>query len=105
MRETTKQPVPQLTDAPPERAVELVEPDNGMFRTYSNHHLLGWTGYDVRMLFGELVEITDDKYVIEQTAQITLSWQQAKLLLGNLQDVISRYEAINGPIEPVKVPS
>jgi hypothetical protein len=88
----------------PERQVEFVEPEDGVFRTYANHHRVGWTGYDMRILFGELVDVQPDKYVIEETAHVTMSWVQAKLLLDNLQRLIADYEAKNGPLQPADVP-
>ena len=90
--------------AEPEARLEFVEPEEGIFRTYSNHHRFGWTGYDVRLLFGELVEVSSNEYIIEETAHITMSWIQAKYLLQNLQNLIQKYEAENGPIQPIKVP-
>jgi hypothetical protein len=104
MSEQTKStPVPGHAGKP-ERTFEFVEPEDGIFRTYSNHHRFGWTGYDVRLLFGELIDVRPDKYIVEETAHITMSWMQAKNLLASLQNLIQKYETDNGPLEPVMVP-
>lgn len=77
--------VPQAT-----KTLEFVEPEDGIIRTYANHHRYGWTSYDIRFYFGEIVEVTDDKIVIEETVQLTMSWQQAKELLATLQGIVAQ---------------
>lgn len=104
MREAAKQPKRAPSSALPERQVEFVEPKDGVFRTYANYHGLGWTVYDVRLLFGELIDVLPEKFIIEEVAHVTLSWQQAKLLSNGLSEIIRKYEAANGPLEPIKVP-
>ena|SRR5258708_40265884 len=99
MNQAEPLPTPQ-----PQKQFDFVESEDGIFRTYTNHHMIGWTGYDVRLVFGELVEVTDDKLIIEQTAHITMSWPQAKVLLASLQDLIGKYEKLNGSIIPPTIP-
>ena len=104
MSEEAKQAAAIPPGSTPQKEWDFVEPADGIFRTYANHHQLGWTGYDVRILFGELVEVTGDKLVIEQSAHVTMSWPQAKLLLLSLQNLIGQFEKLNGTIEPKEVP-
>lgn len=87
----------------PQPEVEYVvpDPDGGLFTTYANNIQVGFTHYDLRMLFGELVEATPEKLVIEQRAQITISYLQAKLLMHVLGQAIGQHEAVFGE---VKVP-
>ena len=101
MSEETNKP---QSESPVERQLELVEPEDGMIRAYANHHQIGWTGFDVRLTFGELVDIAPEKIVIEQTTQVTMSWQTAKLLSDSLRVLIEKYEAVNGPITTPVVP-
>jgi hypothetical protein len=84
--------------------VEFVVPDrdNTLFTTYSNNVQIGWTAFDLRMLFGEVVDAQPDKIVVEQRAQITVSYLQAKLLTVLLTQAIQRHESVHGE---VKVPA
>lgn len=84
--------------------VEFVEPDpeSSLFLTYSNHVQLGFTLFDIRLLFGEIVDVSRTKLTIEQRAQITMSWLQAKLLLVLVGKAVAEHEARNGEI---KVPA
>ncbi|HTS47939.1 MAG TPA: DUF3467 domain-containing protein [Bryobacteraceae bacterium] len=86
--------------------VEYVEPDDGRLIVYANNVMWGVTSYDVRLLFGELLEIDpkENKAVIEQRVQVTMSWLQAKQLLEILQGKIAAYEAKNGVIDTKMVP-
>ncbi len=92
MSEETKTTETTLSQVP---EFEYVEPEDGIFRTYTNHHRFGSTDYDIRLLFGELLNVEEGKIIIEETAQVTMSWKQAKELLGTLQDLIAKHEAPN----------
>src|SRR5262249_17089105 len=89
---------------PPQPQLDLVEPDEGMFRTYANHTRLGWTGFDIRIIFGELIEVTQEKITIEETAHVTLSWRQAKVLATSLSEIIQKYEEANGVLGNLTLP-
>jgi hypothetical protein len=86
---------------PPQPNVEYVVPDpeGGIFTTYSNNVQLGFTNFDLRMLFGELVEATPEKIVIEQRVQVTLSYLQAKLLMLMVAQAIAQHEAVFGEVK------
>src|SRR5260370_9806305 len=87
-----------------ERAVEYVEPDDGRLIAYSNNIQLGTTAFDIRLLFGELLEVTDDKFIIEQRVQVTMSWLQAKQMMELLQKHIQAFEAKNGVLDVTITP-
>jgi len=102
--------VKKVDNAPPAeqpgsaRSMEYVKPKDGIFYTYANSSLIGWTGFDVRIVFSELTDVLPDRYVLEQRVQVTMSWLQAKYLLMDLQLRISEYEKLNGMLSPAKVP-
>jgi len=81
--------------------VEFVVPDpeSGLFTTYANNVQLGWTNFDVRMIFGEVVDAQVDKLIVEQRAQVTISYLQAKLLMFLLGQAVSQYETIFGELK------
>jgi hypothetical protein len=75
------------------------DPESDLFTTYANNVQLGSTVYDMRMIFGELVEATTDKFVIEQRAHITVSWLQAKILSEMIARLVAVYESQHGEIK------
>jgi len=75
------------------------EPEDGMFFTYANHLQIGFTHFDVRLVFGEVVDVEQGSVSVEQRAQVTLSWGQAKLLQHILGDVLKNHEAAQGEIK------
>jgi hypothetical protein len=83
--------------APP--SIELLEPEDGLFMAYANHLQIGFTASDVRIIFGELIDFSKSKATVEQRAQITLAWLQAKVLRHMLDETIAGYEKINGEIK------
>ena len=79
--------------------VEFVIPDpDGIFTTYANNIQVGYTIFDVRFVFGEVVETHPEKIVVEQRAQVTISYLQAKLLNLMLAQLIAEQEARVGEI-------
>ena len=93
--------------------VRLEEPEDGVFEAYSNVVNLNWTLYDVRIRFGELIQVPDEDRptwenqhgLILERAAVTLPWHQAKLLRNILDGVIKNYETINGELKPIKLPA
>lgn len=94
----------QSQQQPPQPEVEFVVPDpeDELFTTYANNVRLGYTHFDIRMLFGEVVDTTLTKVVVEERAHITISYLQAKLLVIMLGQAIALHESLFGE---VKVPS
>jgi hypothetical protein len=77
----------------------LPDPEGGLFTTYANNTQVSWTNFDVRMLFGEVVDNQPDKIVVEQRAQVTVSYLEAKLLILLLTQAVTRHEATFGEIK------
>jgi hypothetical protein len=92
--------------------VLIEEPEEGVFQTYANVVNMNWTLYDVRLRFGELIQVPDDDRptwenqhgVILERAAVTIPWHQAKLLRNLLDGVVKNYEEINGELKPIKLP-
>jgi hypothetical protein len=82
-----------------EKPIEYRAPQGGVLRFYSNNVQLATTSFDVRMIFGEVIEVKPDKAIIEQNVQITMSWLEAKVLADFLQANIKALEELNGPIK------
>jgi hypothetical protein len=89
-----------------ETVIEYVEPDDGRLITYSNNVVWGCTSFDMRLVFGELIELNfkENKAVVEQRVQVTMSWLQAKQLAELLAEKVKAYEAKNGPIDTKMLP-
>jgi hypothetical protein len=99
---TEKMPEESTTQSPPSNQpqVEFVVPDpeGGIFTTYANNLQVGFTLFDIRMVFGEVVDAQPDKIVVEQRAQVTISYLQAKMLVMILAKAIAAQEARVGEI-------
>lgn len=86
------------------RTIEYVEPEDGRLLVYANNHMIAVTAYDIRVLFGEVVGVTDEKIEIEQRVQVTMTWLQAKYLMENLLQRIAAFEKLNGEIKLPTIP-
>lgn len=91
------------TKKQPEKTFNYSEPPEGSNRAYINHVNVTWTGVDVTLLFGELLQnlenIEKGVLAVEYRSKITMPWSVAKLLADNLRDVIERYEKANGELK------
>jgi hypothetical protein len=93
--------------------IPLEQPEDGVFSVYSNIVNLDWTLYDVRLRFGELIQVPDDANpswenqhgVVLETAAVRLPWHQAKLLRNMLDQVVRNYEEVNGELKPITLPA
>src|SRR6266581_1775913 len=83
----------------PQRVIEYRNPATGIARIYANNVAMSSTTFDIKMLFGEVIEITDDKAIVEQGVQVTMTWLEAKILSDFLQSNIKDYEEKNGPLK------
>jgi|SRR5208282_918099 len=87
---------------------QWVEPKEGTPEIYSNYVHASWTLFDVRILLGQLVPLSVDPtsgFVVEERVAVTVAWPEAKVLRDALVDLVSRYEKVNGEIQPLKLPS
>ena len=91
----------------------LEEPQEGMFLAYSNVVNVDWTLTDIRLRFGELIQVPDDEDrtwpnqhgVILERVAVTMPWHQAKYISQLLAAIIKNYEQINGELKPLKLPA
>jgi hypothetical protein len=71
-----------------------------------------WTLDDVRLRLGQIVTSPESltpgpgyKPVIEERADVTLSWRNVKIMVDELSKLIANYEKVNGEIViQVKLP-
>lgn len=82
-----------------QKKLELATPKEGVVYFYSNHVRIGYTVSDLKILFGEITDVTPDKYTVTERTQITMTWLQAKVLSEFLSNHIAAYEKHNGPIK------
>lgn len=82
----------------PQRKVEYRPPAGGLFHVYSNSVQMASTGFDVKVIFGELAEIADDKVIVDQRVQVAMTWIEAKIVAEFLRANVEAYEALNGPL-------
>lgn len=83
----------------PELEYVLPDPESGIVTTYANNVQLGLTAYDLRILFGELVDANSKKIIIEQRVHVTLSYLQAKLLMLMLAQALQQHESAMGEVK------
>jgi hypothetical protein len=91
----------------------IEESEDGVFSAYANVVNLDWTLYDVRIRFGELMQVPNDDNptwknqhaIVLERAAIRLPWHQAKNLRDVLDGVLRNYEEINGKLAPIKLPN
>lgn len=89
------------------RRFALVKPDEGIFQTYSNYIDASWTLFDVTIRFAQIVPLPSEagnpKFEAEENARITVAWPEAKFLANILNDLVERFESVNGEIKPTKL--
>jgi hypothetical protein len=89
---------------PKQREIEYRTQPEGLVRIYSNNVSMASTRLDVRLLFGEVIDLADEKVIIENRVQVTLTWQEAKVLADFVQANIKAFEELNGPITLPAIP-
>src|ERR1039458_8172891 len=94
--EKTAQAQPAIT--PIKQRVDLVKPLDGVAHYYANHIQIGRTAFDVRMVFGVVTDVNDERVEVMQEAQVTISWLEAKVLADFLNRHVEEFEQGNGPI-------
>ncbi len=99
--------VPDMKDLP------LEEPEEGVVYAYANLVNMNWTLTDVRIRFGELLQVPDEnsptwahqRGILLERVSVTIPWIQAKALRDMLDGVIRNYEALNGELKRVRLPA
>ena len=97
--EKTAKSEPTAAAAQMTRKTELVRPRDGMQYFYANQFQLGQSSSDVRIVFGEITNVTEQVIEVTQRAQVTVAWLQAKVLAEFLTAHIRLFEERNGPIQ------
>jgi hypothetical protein len=82
-----------------ERVIEYRVPMDGLPKVYANNVQMSTTSFDVRILFGQIGDLTEDKVAIEQQVQVTMSWLEAKIFADFLWANIEAFEELNGPMK------
>jgi len=83
----------------PQRITEIAKPEGGTQTVYSNHLRSGYTVNDLRIIFGEITDISIDKVTVTERVQVTMTWLHAKVLHEFLGHHIEAFEEKNGPIK------
>jgi hypothetical protein len=88
-------------ESPPkaQKTIEYVLPVGGLRHVYSNNIQMATSNFDVRVLFGEIDRVSDDKVIVEQQVQVTMTWLEAKILSDFLQANVKAHEELNGPLK------
>jgi Protein of unknown function (DUF3467) len=95
----------QQSEQPKQFVFEIVEPREGVFRTYAQVSYVHWSGMDMTFNVYQMIQPNreigpkDAPNKLLHTAAITLSWNSAKIFHGLLGQVLERYEKANGPIK------
>ncbi len=87
--------------------LQLHEPEEGVFETYSNLVDADWTLTDVTIRFMQLMHVGAEKNptmhnregVVLERANVTLPWLQAKHLVHTLGRLVVAYESVNGELK------
>jgi hypothetical protein len=111
--ELSKNPAEGASMVPPLKDLPIEEPEEGVFYAYANVVNMNWTLTDVRLRFGELLQVPDEndptwekqRGIILERVSVTLPWIQAKLLRDLLDGVIRNYEALNGELKSARLPA
>jgi hypothetical protein len=90
-----------------------VQSPNGVVQIYTNSMHTTWTLDDVRLRLGQINTSHETltpgpgyMAVVEERADVTFSWRAAKILVGELLQIIQSYEKENGEIViDIKLPS
>jgi hypothetical protein len=82
----------------PQKKIEYRDPVGGLFHVYSNNVQMASTSFDVRVVFGEVAEVSDDKVIVERRVQVAMTWLEAKILADFLRANVEAFEALNGPL-------
>ena len=83
---------------PVNKPVQYVRPPEGVPSFYTNNVAIGPTNFDIRIVFGELMEPSEEQLIVTQRVSVTMSWLEAKILATFLQDNVDAFEKANGAI-------
>ncbi len=100
------------SNSEPNKKIEWIKPEEGVFDVYANTAHMTWSLDDVRVRFAQLVDSPEtpnpgDKFVgvAEERVAVTFAWRNAVIFRDSLSALIENYEKTNGPIKTdVKLP-
>ena len=78
--------------------IEFTEPKDGAPFLYANYVQVQPTQYDIRIVFGEVVDVNDTRVVVQKRANVTVSWLEANVLQQILATQLQKYQEKNGPL-------
>jgi hypothetical protein len=84
-------------EQPPSTGIDLRRSDS-LANVYSNHTHLESSGWDVKIIFGEIDQSIGPNTVVQHTA-ITMPWGQAKILAYFLQIHLAAHEVALGRVQ------
>jgi len=90
---------------PADRKLEMVAPEGGLPSIYTNNVGVGATSFDIRLIFGQIVDTTPEKVVVQQGVMVTMSWIEAKILNEIIGLHVKAYEEKNGTLTLAEVPA
>ncbi len=77
---------------------KLVISKEGKQYVYCNHFGIGQSPFDVRLIFSEMTDVTDDTIEVRERVQVTLSFEIAKIMSNMLSTQVKVIEEAHGPI-------
>lgn len=86
-----------------ERKYEILKV-SGLPSYYSNHLQVGTTVNDLRLIFGEITDVTTESVEITPRVSVTITFAQAKALHALVGNALKAFEDSNGPIKTVFKP-
>jgi hypothetical protein len=78
--------------------IEFIEPKDGAPYIYANYVMVSPTQYDIRMTFGEVIDVNTTRVLIQKRANITVSWLEANVLQQILAAQLQKYQETHGPL-------
>lgn len=85
------------------KIVEPIMQGSESFHVYSNNAEIGFTPWDLRFKFREIVDVKENRPVVTFHGTIVMTPAHAKVLLGALERSISMYEERFGTVDLTKV--
>jgi hypothetical protein len=79
---------------PPVFEIKHREPSGGTPCVYSNYARTARTNYDLRLIFGEIMELTASEAIVEDRTAVTLPWPMVKELCASLQAHVAHTEKL-----------
>jgi hypothetical protein len=90
--------MPETTATAPSRRVDYITPVEQVPTVYANNITFGITGFDIRIMFGEVMSVAEGVANVQPRVQVNMSWLEAKVLYKFLDANIRMYEERNGSL-------